>query len=157
MSTSTRVHDDIILLQREKEERVTVKKLKPADLESPSLARTHTLEHDYFESKDGSAQRRFYVALHEDREFYQAKTVKTHSNHLVVLAHVQLKSFYRLSTCDITHVRKCTRPSPTLPYYKGREGSGNKAKNLLHVLKVECTHTPSQFHNLRLHTALLSL
>ena len=37
----------------------------------------------------------------------RGKTVKTHSNILVVLAHVQLKSFYRLPTCDITHVRKC--------------------------------------------------
>ena len=56
--------------------------------------------------KDGSAQRRFYVALHETvRGFYQAKTVKTHSNNLVVLAHVQLKSFYRLSTREVTHVR----------------------------------------------------
>ena len=30
----------------------------------------------------------------EDREFYQAKTVKTHSNNLVVLTHVQLMPFY---------------------------------------------------------------
>ena len=30
----------------------------------------------------------------EDKEFYQGKTVKTHSNILVVLAHIQLKSFY---------------------------------------------------------------
>ena len=46
----------------------------------------------------------------EDRELYQAKTVKTHSNNLVVLAHVQLTAFlppfYRLSTRDVTHVRK---------------------------------------------------
>ena len=35
-----------------------------------------------------------------------------HTNNLVVLAHVQLKLFYRLSTRDVTHVRKCTRPSP---------------------------------------------
>ena len=35
------------------------------------------------------------------------------NNNLVVLPHVQLKSFYRLSTRDVTHVRKCTRPSPT--------------------------------------------
>ena len=26
---------------------------------------THALEHDYSESKDGTARRRFYVALHE--------------------------------------------------------------------------------------------
>ena len=68
----------------------------------------------------------------EDREFYQAKTVKTHSNNLVVLAHVQLKSFYRLSTRDVTHVRKCTRPSPALPYCKQREvgrGPGNEAND----------------------------
>ena len=61
---------------------------------------------------------------------YQAKTVKTHSNNLVVLAHVQLKPFYRLSTRDVTHVRKCTRPSPALPYCKRREagrGPGNEA------------------------------
>ena len=50
----------------------------------------------------------------EDREFYQAKTVKKHNNNLVMLAHIQLKLFYRLSTRDITHVRKCTRPSPSL-------------------------------------------
>ena len=48
----------------------------------------------------------------EDREFYQGKTVKTHSNILVALVHVQLKSFYRLSTRDVIHVRECTRPSP---------------------------------------------
>ena len=32
--------------------------------------------------------------------------------------------------CDVTHVRKCTRPSPALPYYKQREagrGPGNEA------------------------------
>ena len=52
---------------------------------------------------------------------YQAKTVKTHNNNLVVLAHVQLMPFYRLSTRDVTHVRKCTRPSPALPYCKRRE------------------------------------
>ena len=49
----------------------------------------------------------------EDREFLPRQTVKTHSNILVVLAHVQFKSFYHLSTCDVTHVRKCTRPSPS--------------------------------------------
>ena len=48
----------------------------------------------------------------EDREFYQGETVKTHSNILVVLAHIQLKSFYHLSTWDVTHMRKSTRPSP---------------------------------------------
>ena len=72
-----------------------------------TFARPHALVHDYSESKDGSARRRFYVALHETvgrTEFYQAKTVKTHGNNLVVLAHVQLKSFYRLSTRDVTHV-----------------------------------------------------
>ena len=61
--------------------------------------------------------------------------VKTHSNNLVVLAHVQLKPFYRLSTRDVTHVRKCTRPSPALPYCKQREagrGPGKEATfNLL--------------------------
>ena len=81
--------------------------------------------------KDGSARRHFYVVLHgwEDREFYQAKTVKTHSNSLVMLTHVQLKSFYCLSTCDITHMRKCTRPFPAYPYCKRQEaerGPGNE-------------------------------
>ena len=49
--------------------------------------------------EDGSTRRHFYVALHETvgrTEFYQPKTVKTHINNLVVLAHVQFKSFYRL-------------------------------------------------------------
>ena len=46
----------------------------------------------------------------EDREFYHGKAVKTHSNNLVMLAHVQLKSFYHLYAHDVTHVRKCTRP-----------------------------------------------
>ena len=57
--------------------------------------------------------------------------VKTHSNYLVVLAHIQLSLFYSLSTRDVTHIRKCTRPSPALPYYKQREagqGPGNEAK-----------------------------
>ena len=84
----------------------------------------HALECDYSESKHDSAQRRFYVALHETvgrtESFTQGKTVKTHSNILVVLAHVQLKSFYCLSTHDVTHVRKCTctRPSSAFPYCK---------------------------------------
>jgi len=34
------------------------------------------------------------------------------NNILVMLTHVQLKSFYCLSTSDVTHMRKCTRPSP---------------------------------------------
>ena len=66
----------------------------------------------------------------EDREFYQSKTVKTHSSNLVVLTHIQLKSFYRLSIRDVTHMRKHTRPSPALPYCKRREagrGPGNEA------------------------------
>ena len=37
----------------------------------------------------------------EDRESYQAKTVKTHSNNLVVLAHIQLKYFYHISTVTL--------------------------------------------------------
>ena len=41
------------------------------------------IERYYSESKDGSARRRFYVALHEPvgrtESFYQGKTVKTHS------------------------------------------------------------------------------
>ena len=92
---------------------------------------THALEHDSSGSKDGSARRRFYVALHEIVGRTESfLTVKTHSNNLVVLAHVQLKSFYCLSTRDVTHVRKCTRPSPTLPYCKWQEagqGPGNEA------------------------------
>ena len=79
----------------------------------------------------------------EDREFYQAKTVKTHSNNLVVLAHVQLKPFYRLSTHDVTHVRKCTRPSPALPYCKRREagrGPGNEATSRLLLMAFETDH-----------------
>ena len=40
---------------------------------------------------------------------------------LVVLTYVQLKSFYRLSTHDITHVRKCTRASPAFLYCKRRK------------------------------------
>ena len=62
---------------------------------------------------------------------YQAKTVKTHNNSLVVLAHIQLMPFYRLSTRDVTQVRKCTRSSPTLSYCKRREagrGPGNEAR-----------------------------
>ena len=56
---------------------------------------------------------------------------RAHSNNLVVLAHIQLKSFYCLSTCDITHVTKCSSPSPALPYCKRWEawrGSGNEAR-----------------------------
>ena len=99
---------------------------------------THTLEHDYSELKDGSAQRCFYVALHETvgrTEFYQPKTVKTHSNNLVVLTHVQLKSLYQLSTYDVTHVRKCTRPSPAFPYCK-RWKTGDWWKILITWLEV---------------------
>ena len=93
----------------------------------------------------------------EDREFYQAKTVKTHSNNLVVLAHVQLKPFYRLSTRDVTHVRKCTRPSPALPYCKRRKagrGPGNEANgvwclySLTRTKVVRFNHLLSIQHNL---------
>ena len=68
----------------------------------------------------------------EDREFYQAKTVNTHSNNLVVLAHVQFLPFYRLSTRDVTHVRKCTRPSPALPYCKRQEAGRGPGKETTH-------------------------
>ena len=69
----------------------------------------------------------FYVALHETVGRTESfKTVKTHSNNLIVLAHVQLKSFYRLSIHDITHVRKCTRPSPALLNGKLGEGLGTR-------------------------------
>ena len=40
------------------------------------------------------------------------------------------------SVHDVTHVRKCTRPSPTLPYCKRREdgqGPGNEAINEPHL------------------------
>ena len=47
-----------------------------------------------------------FTRSREDREFYQAKTVKTHSNNLVMFAHIQLKPFYRLATRDVTHMRK---------------------------------------------------
>ena len=77
-----------------------------------NFARSHALEHDYSESKDGSARSHFYIALHER----VGKIVKTHSNILVMLTHIQLKYFYHLSTRDVTHVTKCTRPSPALPY-----------------------------------------
>ena len=88
----------------------------------------------------------------EDREFYQAKTVKTHSNNLVVLAHVQLKPFYCLSTCDVTHVRKCTRPSPALPYCKRREagrGPGNEATCMLRIVSEDegCSCRTTDFHS----------
>ena len=55
----------------------------------------------------------------EDSEFYQAKTVKTHSNNLVVHAHLQIKSFYHLSTHDITYVRKCTLSRFTVLHVTG--------------------------------------
>ena len=61
------------------------------------FARTHALECNYFESKDGKAWRRTYVTLHKTvgrTEFYHGKTVKSHSNILVMLAHVQLKFFF---------------------------------------------------------------
>ena len=71
--------------------------------------------------------------IREDREFNQGKTVKTHSNNLIMFAHVQLKSFYCLSIRDVTHVRKCTRPSPAFPYCKRQEagqGPGYEARVL---------------------------
>ena len=64
---------------------------------------------------------------------HEGAFMKTHSNKVVVLAHIQLKSFYRLSTHDITHVRKCTRPSPlyrTASERKLGEGLGTR---LVHV------------------------
>ena len=42
---------------------------------------------------------------------------------------------------DVTHVRKCTRPSPALPYCKRREagrGPGNEARKTEHAQTV-CT------------------
>ena len=69
--------------------------------------------------------------------------MKTHSNNLVVLAHVQLNPFYHLSTCDVTHVRKCTRLSSALPYCKRREAGkwpGNEASTHAH------THTNISMH-----------
>ena len=44
-----------------------------------------------------------------------------------------LPPFYRLSTRDVTHVRKCTRPSPAFPYCKRRKagrGPGNEASEI---------------------------
>ena len=49
-----------------------------------------------------------------------------------VCIHVQLKPFYCLSTCDVIHMRKCTRLSPALPYCKRREagrGPGNESQD----------------------------
>ena len=56
----------------------------------------------------------------------------------------QLKSFYRLSTRDVTHVRECTRPSPALPYCKRREagqGPGNEARC---TAKIQIQWRPSK-------------
>ena len=39
----------------------------------------------------------------------------------VQCAHAQLNPFYYLFYPDVTHVRKDTRPSPTLPYWKRRK------------------------------------
>ena len=64
---------------------------------------------------------------------------ETHSNNLVALAHVQLKPFYRLSTRDVTHVRKCTRPSPAFPYCKRRKaGRGLGTRLELRRVRVDC-------------------
>ena len=63
-------------------------------------------------------------------------SAKTHSNNLVVLAHIQFLPFYCFSTRDVTHVRKCTRPSPALPYCKRREagrGPGDEATTFLYL------------------------
>ena len=57
-------------------------------------------------------------------------------SNLVVLAHVQLKSFYSLSTRDVTHVRKCTRPSPvyrTASDGKLGEGLGTRLAKYSHI------------------------
>ena len=43
---------------------------------------------------------------------------------LVMLAYIQLKSLYHLSTHDITHMRKCTRPSPTCTASDRKLGEG---------------------------------
>ena len=69
--------------------------------------------------------------------------MKTYSNNLVVLAHIQLHPFYHLSIRDVTHVRKCTRPSPALLYCKQREAGrwpGNEASTHAH------THTNISMH-----------
>ena len=83
----------------------------------------------------------------KDREFNQAKTVKTHGNISVMLAHVQLKSFYWLSThgrhsheemyqalCDLyfqatwpSLMSRCpslplSKKNPTFMYYNSPEG-----------------------------------
>ena len=62
------------------------------------------------------------------------------------LAHVQLKPFYRLSTRDVTHVRKCTRPSPALPYCKRRKaGWGPRNEASAHV--CSCSTVPEFCHD----------
>ena len=75
--------------------------------------------------------------------------MKTHSNNLVVLAHVQLKPFYRLSTRDVTHVRKCTRPSPAFPYCKRRKagwGLGTRLEEWT-MRSLKSSHTSRCFNN----------
>ena len=65
----------------------------------------HALECNYPESKDGSARRQILSLFMRQWGGHQAKTVKTHSNIVVVLTHIQLKFFYRLSTRDVTHMK----------------------------------------------------
>ena len=54
-------------------------------------------------------------------------------------AHVQLPVFLPLSTLDVTHVRKCTRPSPlyrTKQRRKAGRGTGNEAIESIILLLV---------------------
>ena len=101
-----------------------------------SLARTHwsaTIPSRKIAAHKGAFMSLFTRQSGGQRVSPSQNSEDTHQqsvSNLVVLAHVQLKSFYRLSTHDVTHVRKCTRPSPALPYCKRREagrGPGNEA------------------------------
>ena len=92
--------------------------------------KTMALEHDYSKSKDGSARRCFYVALYE--------TVG------------RTESFTKPRTRDVTHVRKCTRPSPALPYCKRREagqGPGNEATRIVIGMVENSSRNRSYFLN----------
>ena len=102
-----------------------------------NFTRTHALKHNYSKSKiaahEGTFMLLFMRQLGEQAVLpSQDSEVKTHSNNLIVLAHVQLKPSYHLSTCDITYLRKYTRPSPALPYCK--QGPGNETIQELHCV-----------------------
>ena len=83
-----------------------------------SLARTHwsaTIPSRKIAAHEGAFMSLFTRQSGGQRVLPSQNSEDTHQqsvSNLVVLAHVQLKSFYRLSTLDVTHVRKCTRPLP---------------------------------------------